>query len=138
MFDDFGIINSNTFMQPINYAICSTQVRCVQNVLKFIYSEKATNSWDISTIDMSYVVMVKCTMEISQNFVVFSENMNFISSDIYLDSRSLWKAWNSLIFKGRSRKKSISTCRFFQKILTYKICASAILIVQPAFLCSII
>ena len=23
MFDDFGIINSNTFMQPINYAICS-------------------------------------------------------------------------------------------------------------------
>ena len=89
MFDDFGIINSNTFMQPINYSICSTQVRCVQNVLKFIYSEKATNSWDISTIDMFYVVMVKCTMEISQNFVVFSENMNFISSDIYLDSRSL-------------------------------------------------
>ena len=42
--------------------------------LKFIYSEKATK---FSTIDLSYVVPVKSTVEISQNFVAFSEYMNF-------------------------------------------------------------
>ena len=45
--------------------------------LKFIYSEKATKFCEISTIDLSYVVPVKSTVEISQNFVVFSEYMNF-------------------------------------------------------------
>jgi hypothetical protein len=45
--------------------------------LKFIYSEKATNFCKISTVDLSYVVMVKSTVEISQNFVAFSECMNF-------------------------------------------------------------
>ena len=45
--------------------------------LKFIYSEKATNFCEISTIDLSYVVTVKSTVEISQNLVVFSEYMNF-------------------------------------------------------------
>ena len=44
--------------------------------LKFIYSEKATNFDKISTIDLSYVVTVKSTVEISQNFVDYSEYMN--------------------------------------------------------------
>ena len=47
-------------------------------LLKFIYSEKATNFCEISTVDLSYEVMVKSTVEISQNFVGFSEYMNFI------------------------------------------------------------
>ena len=37
----------------------------------------------LSTVDLSYVVTVKSTMEIaeiSQNFVAFSENMKFITS----------------------------------------------------------
>ena len=46
-------------------------------MLKFIYSEKATKFCKISTIDFSYVVTVKSTIEISQNFVAFSEYMNF-------------------------------------------------------------
>ena len=46
--------------------------------VKFIYSEKATNFCEISTVNLSYVVMVKSTVEISQNFVAFSEYMNFI------------------------------------------------------------
>ena len=46
-------------------------------LLKFIYSEKATKFCEISTVDLSYVVPVKSTVEISQNFVVFSEYMNF-------------------------------------------------------------
>ena len=47
-------------------------------IVKFMYSEKATNFCKISTVDLSYVVTVKSTVEISQNFVAFSECMNFI------------------------------------------------------------
>ena len=39
--------------------------------VKFIYSEKATNFCEIFKVD--YFVMVKSTVEISQNFVAFSE-----------------------------------------------------------------
>ena len=52
------------------------------NLLKFIYSEKATKFCKISTIDLSYVVPVKSTVEISQNFVAFSEYMNFMNQSI--------------------------------------------------------
>ena len=45
--------------------------------VKFIYSEKAKKFCEISTVDLSYVVTVKSTMEILQNFVAFSEYMNF-------------------------------------------------------------
>ena len=45
--------------------------------VKFIYSEKATNFCEISTVDLPYVVMVKSTGGIWQNFVAFSEYMNF-------------------------------------------------------------
>ena len=44
------------------------------DLVKFIHSEKATKFYKISTID---VVMVKYTVEISRNFVVFSDYMNF-------------------------------------------------------------
>ena len=50
--------------------------------LKFIYSEKATNFCEISTVEFSYVVTVKSMMEISQNFVAFSEYMNFKFNDL--------------------------------------------------------
>ena len=46
-------------------------------MLKFIYSEKATKFCEISTLLLSYVVPVKFKVEISQNFVSFSEYMNF-------------------------------------------------------------
>ena len=44
---------------------------------KFIYSEKATKFREISTVDLSYEVPIKSKVEILQNFVAFSENMNF-------------------------------------------------------------
>ena len=47
------------------------------SMLKFIYSEKATKFCEIFTVDLSYVVPVKSTVEISQNFVAFSEYVNF-------------------------------------------------------------
>ena len=46
-------------------------------LLKFIYSGKATNFCEIFTLLLSYVVPVKSKVKISQNFVAFSEYMNF-------------------------------------------------------------
>ena len=48
-------------------------------LLKFIYL--VWEGHEISTIDLSSVVPVKSTMEISQNFVAFSEYMNFRSGE---------------------------------------------------------
>ena len=52
--------------------------------LKFIYSEKgkATKFCEISTLDLSYVVTVKSTVKILQNFVAFSEYMNFRTPNV--------------------------------------------------------
>ena len=52
----------------------------VQNfpfLVKFIYSEKAKNFCKTSTVDLTYVVTVKSTVEILQTFMTFSEYMNF-------------------------------------------------------------
>ena len=55
----------------------ATKISRNVQILKFIYSKKATKFCKISTLDLSYVVTVKSTVEISQNFVAFSEYMNF-------------------------------------------------------------
>ena len=44
---------------------------------KFICSEKSTKFWEIFTLDLSYVVTVKSTVEISQLIMAFSEYINF-------------------------------------------------------------
>ena len=52
----------------------------VCNNLKFIYSEKATEFCEISTLLLSYVlsaIQKYVKVEISQNFVSFSDYMNF-------------------------------------------------------------
>ena len=46
--------------------------------LKFIYSEKATKFCEISTLLLSVCTIDKSKVEISQNFVAFSEYTNFI------------------------------------------------------------
>ena len=45
--------------------------------LKFIYSEKATKFCEISTLLLTVCTVVNSKVEISQNFVAFSEYMNF-------------------------------------------------------------
>ena len=50
------------------------------SVLKFIYSEKATKFCEIFTLLLSYVGPVKSKVKILQNFVAFSEYMNFMLS----------------------------------------------------------
>ena len=46
-----------------------------------VYSEKATKFCKIFTLLLSYVVPVKSKVKISQNFVAFSEYMNFNKDD---------------------------------------------------------
>ena len=48
----------------------------VQEV-KFVYSEKATKFCEISTLLLSVCTVDKSKVEISQNFVAFSEYTNF-------------------------------------------------------------
>ena len=45
--------------------------------LKFTYSEKATKFFEIFSLLLSYLVPVKSKVKISQNFVAFSEYINF-------------------------------------------------------------
>ena len=45
--------------------------------MKFIFSEKATNVCEISTVDLPFVVTVKSTVKISKKNLFFSEYMNF-------------------------------------------------------------
>ena len=45
--------------------------------VKFIHSEKAKKICEIFNKLLSYVVPVKSKVKISQNFVAFSDNMNF-------------------------------------------------------------
>ena len=49
----------------------------MHRMVKFIYSEKATKFCEIFNLLLSYVVPVKSKMKISQNFVAFSEYLNF-------------------------------------------------------------
>ena len=68
-------------------------------LLKFIYSEKATKFCEISTLDLSFVVTVKSTVEISQSFVAFSEYMKFkLGSTVVILKGSSMS--HILLFKG--------------------------------------
>ena len=49
----------------------------IVNVLKFIYSEKATKFCEIFPLLFTAVLTVKSKGKILQNFVAFSEYMNF-------------------------------------------------------------
>ena len=50
--------------------------------IKLIYSEKVTKFCKISTVDLTGIVEDKSKMEISQNFLDFSEYMNFTQSSL--------------------------------------------------------
>ena len=55
----------------------------IVGLLKFIYSEKATKFYEISTLLLSVCTVDKSKVEISQNFVAFSEYTNFIIECLY-------------------------------------------------------
>ena len=53
--------------------VANLSVFWARGILKSIYCEKASNFYEISTVDFSYVVTVKSLVEILQSFVAFSE-----------------------------------------------------------------
>ena len=74
-------------------------------LLKFIYSEKATKFCEIFTLLLTTVHTVKSKVNISQNFVAFSEYMNFTittkqkqSPCPYMFRQSWWLAWSMIQF----------------------------------------
>ena len=64
-------------------------------MLKFIYSEKAKIFYEIFPLLLSVCTVVKSKGKISQNFVAFSEYMNFneTSCDAHLRSTFLLNSW---------------------------------------------
>ena len=53
--------------------------QAVKSIIKFIYSEKATKFCEIFNLLLTVCTVVKSNVKISQNFVAFSEYMNFMS-----------------------------------------------------------
>ena len=64
-----------------------TKIRIFHFLLKFIYSEKATKFCEIFTLLLTTVHIVKSKVKILQNFVAFSEYMNFTKSSIHIISK---------------------------------------------------
>ena len=61
--------------------IAPGEIPDVENVqVKFIYSEKATKFCEIFTLLLTECTVVKSKVKISQNFVAFSEYVNFIET----------------------------------------------------------
>ena len=50
-----------------------------------MYSEKDTKFCEISTVDLTVITQDKSKVEISQNFVAFSEYMNFMYIVVWCD-----------------------------------------------------
>ena len=95
--------------------------------LKFIYSKKATKFCKISTNYLSYLLPVKWLVEILQNFVAFSEYINFKSGQkwcvySYMKSQfrstinwSYWKKFAPLMLTAKSatRKPTLTAKEHF-------------------------
>ena len=66
---------------PNFWQLATTPIRKIQwftfGLLKLIYSEKATKFCEISTLLLSICTVDKSKVEISENFVAFSEYTNF-------------------------------------------------------------
>ena len=74
--------------------------------LKFIYSEKATKFCEIFTLLLSYVLPVKSKVKILQNFVAFSEYMNFNKAFLFLILTTAWNFFLGLQLFSFSRWKA--------------------------------
>ena len=77
-YNEFGpiVIILIASIEPLHVVFCHWPIKLW---VKFIYSEKATKFCKISTVDLTVTTQDKSTLEISQNFVAFSEYMNFIA-----------------------------------------------------------
>ena len=83
--DNEGFCGGYAVSTFVTFSITKYKAQWGQNdfhiSLKFIYSEKTTKFCGIFTLFLSYVVPVKSKVKILQNFVAFSEYMNFTHHD---------------------------------------------------------
>ena len=63
----------------MNVEVCSIAKKVKIKNLKFIYFKKATKFCKIFTLLLTGTTLDKSKLKLSQNFVAFSEYMNFIS-----------------------------------------------------------
>ena len=91
-------------------------------LIKFIYSDKATKFCEIFTLLLSYVVPVKSKVKISQNFVAFSEYMNFIWMIPYTYQQNIWAMRGGYVSANVSnyRTRAKITRSWFETALDYK------------------
>ena len=82
--------------------------------LKFIYSEKATKFSDISTLLLTCTTQDKSKVEISQNFVAFSEYMNF-NGILKLHQKELYELF-SFYAQNMLNKCLLSCLKEFDKV----------------------
>ena len=94
-------------------------------LLKSIYSEKASKLCEISTLLLTALHTVKSKVEISQNFVAFSEYLNLKSHRSYLFQTKILRAKNikdsKLVKLRNSLRQSNQSCT---KIRQIKVCQS--------------
>ena len=64
------------------YLTSTPELKINEGNLKFNYLEKAAKFCEIFALLLSYVVPVKSKVKISQNFVTFSDYMNFKNNEI--------------------------------------------------------
>ena len=108
----FGLFYFSTFKSPLktfwhaNFMLACLPMSCtygsVTSLLKFIYSEKATKFCEIFHLLLTTVHTVKSKWKILQNFVAFSDYMNFNGlktfwSSICICSWVFKTKWNILI-----------------------------------------
>ena len=63
-------------------------------IIKIIYSEKAKKFCEIFTLLLPYLVPVKIKVKILQNFVAFSEYMNFKVLTLKIQISKIWNTWH--------------------------------------------
>ena len=71
-----SLLTHITLLRPYYFVLLGF-TSYLHKYIKFIYSEKATEFCEISPLLLTICTVVKSKGKISQNFVAFSEYMNF-------------------------------------------------------------
>ena len=80
----------------LHYGYFLSSLCMTVRMLKFIYFEKATKFCEISTLLLTGTTLDKSKAKISQNFVAFSEYINFKAPLKYLEGALNFKTWPQL------------------------------------------
>ena len=91
-------------------------------MVKFIYSEKATKFYEIFPLLLTVCTVVKSKGKISQDFVAFSEYMNFNSTkfvSLQFHEKCLKVESKSEIYRRRKRKFETAILRIMLLVMSF-------------------